>query len=203
MREMLNYDDTYRLALLTSDPMSFIEKRWGDSKPYYQQFIAPLADRYTNLNTMEIGSGFGRYTKHIVPNTKLMYAIDPSLICRKFLSEQFKDIIVLHPDKINHIPNNSIDLAFSFSTMLHFNKDEMLFYLKHIGTKLKSGGHFVLHYMNPTSSKSLLSSSRYVFYEETQLTDLSKPFGLSKIKSEIPQKAIIPGHTVMTLRKQK
>ena len=96
MNEFQNYDNTYLEALKTKDPIEFIEKRWGDATPYYTEFIQPVVFNRVGLNVVEVGAGFGRYTKLIEGKSDVVYAIEPSKLCREFLTKTVLIQVVLH-----------------------------------------------------------------------------------------------------------
>jgi len=203
MRFGLDYDNTYKEALASDNPIYFIEKRWGDSTPYYIQFVEPYVLNRFDMDIMEIGAGFGRYTRHVLSVAKNIYAVDISDISRAFIAKVFTSkVLPMHPNHIHSIPDDSIDLVFSFSTMLHFNRDDMIWYLDRVPSKMKIGSHFILHYMDAATGKCMLDNKRYEFYNENELVDMYKTYGLTAIKAETPHKTIIAGHRVIVFRRQ-
>ena len=210
MKDSQNYDETYKKALRTNDPSAFINKRWGDPKPYFNEFIKPLIKK--NMNVVEIGSGFGRYTNLILPNCDILYGIEPSSVCRNFLSKN-KKIKMLSPDALDKIPNNSIDLTFSFSTMLHFNLYEIWWYIKSCTNKLKNNGYLIIHYSSFESGgieiftrrniKKFGETDIYCFHHSSQIKELANTLKLKVICDKSPKQLLVKGHRIITLRKEK
>jgi len=210
MRNMLDYDNTYKKALATKDPIAFINNRWGDPKPYFDQFVKPyIKDGYTSI---EIGSGFGRYTQLLQRHSKLIYAIDASDVCRSFLKKVFNtEIKVLPPGQVGAIPDQSLDIGITFSTMLHFNQYEIGWYMKRLEKKMHSGAKFVLHYADLNAASGSLKSNvsnrfgdvgRYNFYVPAMIKAISSEFGFRTLTVEEPKKPIVRGHMVAILSRR-
>ena len=210
MNKFQDYDDSYKLALQSKDPIDFIEKRWGSPMPYYKEFLSPLVKK--KMNVIEIGSGFGRYSKLILPYCRFLYAIEPSKLCRIFLTKNFTKIKALSPNELDNI-KDEIDLIFSFSTFLHFNLYEIWFYLKALSPKLKKNGNMILHYMSFESNgfklfkkskiKNFGEVGRYFFHSPSQIKKLAKDFHMISTNDKTPEIQLVPGHRVITLRKIK
>jgi SAM-dependent methyltransferase len=208
-----NYDESFKLALQSPDPIAFIQGRWGDPKPYFNEFVMPYVSNRTNLNVVEIGSGLGRYTNLVAPYSNKIYAVEPSEICRSFLFKHFGGKVnVLVPNTIDTIPNN-IDIMFSFSTMLHFSLYEMWWYIKDIAAKLVVGGKMIIHYSSFESisgddlfvqhtMKEFGDGGIYCFHESSQLRVLGKHAKMNVIVDKEPKAVIVPGHRVMVLCKE-
>ena len=205
-----DYDDTYKEALKTNDPRGYTIKKWGDPKPYFQQFIEPILLGKSNLNTVEIGAGMGRYTELVKPYAKMIYAIESSLLCLPVLSQT--KITAVHTSEVDTIPNG-IDLVYTFSTMLHFTLYEIWFYLNKLCPKVSPDGWFVLHYSSfdsnggadyfiKTAPKEFGETGRYCFHNSKELIKLFQHFFFDIILDSEPTKPIIPGHRVLTMRRR-
>lgn len=211
MTEFQNYDNTYEKALKTNDPIEFIEKKWGSAEPYYNEFIAPVIGNLVNINVVEVGAGFGRYTKIAEHKTNIIYAIEPSVLCRDFLTKNFEKVKSLDTNELDQIPNN-IDLVYSFSCMLHFNLYEIWFYMKNLSEKLKKGGNMILHYSSFESGGLKIfkkqvgdnfgDNGRYCFHHSTQLLALANELKLKFMGDKTPKNQIVPGHRVIRFIKK-
>ena len=218
MRERrFDYSGTYWKALESQDPIKFIDDKWGSPFPYYNEFILPLIKNKTRLNIVEIGSGFGRYSGLVIPYCSTFYAIDSSDICCAFLGTHFDTNIVkcLSMNELDTIPNN-IDLIFSFSTMLHFNLYEIWWYINKLANKIKDDEHFVIHYSSFESSDGVDffingcckncdnfgDTGLYRFHHSSQIKLIAEKYKLYIIDDKEPDNVIVPGHRVITLRKE-
>jgi len=199
-----SYDDTYRHALASSNPFAYIEKTWGDPKPYFTRFLFPYISQKHVV--VEIGAGFGRYTSLVVPLCQKVYAVEVSEMCLKFLNERnvaFPLPVNVTPvraselDKIEH----GIGFAFSMSTMLHFSLGEIYWYMKELAPRFFSGAKFVIHYMDLESGLEMFRKRHgtfdvgtYCFHSPESLRLIGQAAGLALDSIEIPEEPIIAGH---------
>jgi len=142
-----------------------IAKAVIDWKFRFQKF--PYFKKINKYNALEIGFGGGRLLSQSCKLFKKVYGIDIHknfLMSKIFLNKNGIDNFeLLHRNKINLIPNHSIDLVYSFIVFQHFDSiKEVDFYLYHIKRLLAPEG--VAHiYFGKNKSKGIKATSSNEF----------------------------------------
>jgi hypothetical protein len=148
-----DYNQTFQLALQQKDPIQFLNQRWGDPHNYYNEFLSE--QDLWNKSILEIGSGLGRYTNILCEKSKLiLHIIEPSMICRNFLSIKLLGKV----DCYNNIEfliksNIKIDFVVSFSTFCHFNFYECCWYIKQLSNIIVPNGKVLIQYSSLKDTK--------------------------------------------------
>lgn len=125
--------------------------QWGDpdSSPpltyIRDQYLRPYIGAETYV--IEIGPGGGRWTRYM-KDVKQLYAIDYH---QDILNElrgtlRWRNISFIknNGDDFPGIPENSIDLVFSFGVFVHLDIDIIERYLKHMKPLLKTGANAII-----------------------------------------------------------
>lgn len=169
---------------------------WGDPekemwlKPVLHDFLLPAIRRRSRL--CEIGSGGGRWSRHLIQSGKPTLLIDgvqssETIIRAQPITTDWSKVeFLVSPD--GNVPNKyygQYDYVFSFDTFVHFDLDLVLNYLRSISLMLQPGGVLHLHYGDLLSAQwfsklddwgSACQSFRYIGREE--MIALLPRFGL-------------------------
>ncbi len=143
---------------------------WPWGTPIMEGFLLPFLG--PDKTVMEIGSGGGRWSQFIVPNSKRALLVDGTPACETAIRGHFgrmlegKDVqFLVSPDgKLPKVKTGSVDFVFSFDTFVHFDADLFFEYVKTIARVLKKGGVLSLYYSFDASYK--LPFFRYYDNEE-------------------------------------
>ncbi len=104
-------------------------------------------------NILEIAPGFGRWSKYLSTFANKYIGVDLAEKCINVCKEKFKSQknmrFYLNNGKSLHMAkNDSLDLIFSFDSLVHADKDAMEPYIFEFAKKLKEGGYAFIHHSN-------------------------------------------------------
>ncbi len=127
---------------------------WGGSDMEWYGTLLPRLHSYLPVNTMlEIAPGFGRWTQYLKNYAKKIYLVDLSKTCIDHCRQRFKDEIHFEYFQNNGkslamIPSCSIDLVFSFDSLVHGEANVIKAYIKQLAQKLTPNGVGIIHHSN-------------------------------------------------------
>ncbi len=127
---------------------------WGGAYSQWKWCLYPRIQQYMPVKTvLEIGPGFGRWTEYLLRECDDLFLVDLSESCIEACRDKFnnsKNINYFVNDgySLDMIEDDSIDLAFSFDSLVHAERDVIEGYLEQISTKLKDNGVGVIHHSN-------------------------------------------------------
>lgn len=127
---------------------------WGGSEPQWFGAIFPRIHSFVPTGTiLELAPGFGRWTKYLKNCCEHLVIVDLSENCikacqRRFASESHITYHVNDGKSLAMVPDRSIDLVFSFDSLVHAEVDVIQGYLNQMPTKLKSNGVGFIHHSN-------------------------------------------------------
>lgn len=142
-----------------SDPWGTVYNQWAWT-------IFPRIRRYLPARRiLEIAPGFGRWTNYLKDLCKELVVVDLNELCIKRCKQRFsssKNIAYYVNDgrTLGMIPDNSIDFAFSFDSLVHVECDVIEAYLSQLSRKLKPNGVGWFHHSNLGSYKLFLQINR-------------------------------------------
>ncbi len=116
--------------------------------------ILPRLHRYVPASTiLEIAPGFGRWTNFLKDMCDRLILVDLSERCikacqRKFGSYGHVEYYVNDGLSLEMIYDGSVDLVFSFDSLVHAERDVMESYVSQIGQKLALNGVAFIHHSN-------------------------------------------------------
>jgi ubiquinone/menaquinone biosynthesis C-methylase UbiE len=116
--------------------------------------ILPRIHRYLPAPTiLEVAPGFGRWTHFLKASCRELVLVDLSEKCIEACKERFKleSHITYHVNdgkSLDMVKDNSIDLMFSFDSLVHVEKDVIQAYLEQLAKKLKPNGVGFIHHSN-------------------------------------------------------
>lgn len=129
-------------------------KPWGGSENMWFSALYPRFRAFLPAqHILEIAPGFGRVTNHLRKYCQRLSIVDlvPKCIdaCReRFAGDTHIDYYVNDGRSLEMIPDNSVDFAVSWDSLVHVEHDTVRAYLTHLATKLKPGGIGFIHHSN-------------------------------------------------------
>ncbi len=135
---------------------------WGSAQFQWTVSILPRIQRFLPAKTiLEIAPGHGRWTQFLLSQCERLIAVDLSPTCIESCKRRFANNsrLELHKNdgmSLAMIPDESVDFAFSFDSLVHAEAGVLLQYVKQLGRKLRPGGAGFLHHSNAAGYRSLL-----------------------------------------------
>jgi hypothetical protein len=128
---------------------------WGGSEAQWFGCIYPRIHGFLPADrVLEIAPGFGRWTKFLLPATKIEYlGIDISEECVNRCRDIFRDVdkALFYPNdglSLNMVPDEMFDFVFSFDSLVHAEIDVLEAYIPQILKKLRCNGVAFIHHSN-------------------------------------------------------
>jgi 2-polyprenyl-3-methyl-5-hydroxy-6-metoxy-1,4-benzoquinol methylase len=127
---------------------------WGGSELQWLETIFPRLHAFVPTETiLEIAPGFGRWTQYLKTLCKNLVVVDLSEKCIQACKERFSSYahITYHVNdgkSLDMIPDGSIDLVFSFDSLVHAEEDVLQAYINQLARKLKRDGVGFIHHSN-------------------------------------------------------
>jgi len=127
---------------------------WGNSETQWFSSLYPRIHRFLPCdNILEIGPGFGRWTKHLVKYLRNKYVgVDLSDKCISFCKKIFDgEQTSFHRNdgmNLSMVEDGSCDFVFSFDSLVHAEIDVFESYIPQIINKLKKNGIAFIHHSN-------------------------------------------------------
>ena len=127
---------------------------WGGSEPQWFGAIYPRLHRLLPASSiLEIAPGMGRWTRFLLPLCRQYVGVDISLECVRGCQERFAGVPharFVHNDgvSLSEVEDHSVDLIFSFDSLVHAEFDVFTSYIPQILQKMNEGGVAFLHHSN-------------------------------------------------------
>jgi SAM-dependent methyltransferase len=143
-----NQDYDWRLA---GEPWS---KAWGSSAAEWYGCIYPRIRRFLPASTiLEIAPGFGRWTEFLLEHCDALIGIDLTPKCVDGCRQRFADRLGASFEtndghSMPTVADSSVDLAFSFDSLVHVEAETLHGYLAELARVLRPGGVAFLHHSN-------------------------------------------------------
>jgi ubiquinone/menaquinone biosynthesis C-methylase UbiE len=128
-------------------------RRWGGSLSQWRSCIWPrLAPFLPTASLLEIAPGHGRWTHYLLPNCESYLGVDLAESCVSICQERFAGsgarFAVGDGRSLPMAEDRSVDLVFSFDSLVHCEADVINGYLHEISRVLTADGVAVLHHSN-------------------------------------------------------
>lgn len=129
-------------------------KAWGGSRAQWLYTLFPRISRWLPATSIcEIATGYGRWTEYLIPLAGKYTGIDLSPACVQGCRERFSAAEnaafgVTDGRTISGVDDESVDLVFSFDSLVHCERDVMAAYVQECLRVLKPGGVAFLHHSN-------------------------------------------------------
>ncbi|MEB3072062.1 class I SAM-dependent methyltransferase [[Mycobacterium] vasticus] len=127
---------------------------WGGSEPQWFGSLYPRLHRVLPASSiLEIAPGMGRWTKFLLPLCRNYVGVDISLECVRGCQKTFADAHharFMHKDgySLSEVEDHSVDLVFSFDTLVHAEFDVLKRLIPQILQKLNERGVAFIHHSN-------------------------------------------------------
>lgn len=129
-------------------------KPFGNSEAQWWFLVMPRIHRWLPAKTiLELGVGHGRWTKFLLRNCEQLTAVDLSPACVEYCRNVFGEderrrFVVNDGMSLPQVPDASVDLIFSFDSLVHAEADALASYLLEFRRVLKAGGTGFIHHSN-------------------------------------------------------
>lgn len=127
--------------------------RWGGPDMQWYWCLLPRIKHHLPAPTiLDIGPGFGRWTKYLLEHCQSMVLVDISEKCIEACRQRFGEESITYQvgsgDSLEFLADRSIDFAFSWEALVYVEADGVESYLKDLAQKLKPEGRAFLHHSN-------------------------------------------------------
>ena len=129
-------------------------RQWGTSYMHWYGTLLPRIRSFLPVQTiLEIAPGFGRWTEFLMDYCDNLAVVDLSEKCIEACKERFADCsqityFVNDGMSLDMIPDNSIDVIFSFDSLVHADDTIISTYISQFPRKLKQNGVAIIHHSN-------------------------------------------------------
>lgn len=127
---------------------------WGGSESQWFGCILSRLGSYLPVRTiLEIAPGYGRWTRFLMGHCVRLIGIDLSEACVRHCQQRFSDypqaeFHVNDGKSLSAVADGSIDLVFSFDSLVHAEDDVLEAYVEQIAQKFSPNGLGFLHHSN-------------------------------------------------------
>ncbi len=127
---------------------------WGGSEAQWFGSLYPRLHRFLPAKSiLELAPGMGRWTKFLLPLCDKYLGIDLSLECvsgcrRIFEQTHHAEFVQNDGYSLCAVEDDSVDLVFSFNSLVHVGLDVFEHYVPQIVRKLRRGGFAFIHHSN-------------------------------------------------------
>jgi SAM-dependent methyltransferase len=141
---------------------------WGGTPALWYGALLPRIHAWVPTETiLEIAPGYGRWTHYLKDLAQRLIAVDLSDQCIEHCRERFSDSnnIEFHVNdgrSLEMVDDFSVDVAFSFDSLVHAEPDVLAEYLRQLARKLKPTGIGFIHHSNLGEYRALNALSRRV-----------------------------------------
>lgn len=121
---------------------------------FWFRSILPRLHAHLPAGTLlEIAPGFGRWTAYLAGHCARLIAVDVTERCVELCRERFAgrpgtEFHLNDGESLPMVADGSIDLAFSFDSLVHVEAAQIRAYLFELGRVLKMGGSGFIHHSN-------------------------------------------------------
>ncbi|MCA9394765.1 MAG: class I SAM-dependent methyltransferase [Candidatus Omnitrophica bacterium] len=127
---------------------------WGTVDMQWYGTLLPRLHQFVPAGTiLEIAPGYGRWTHYLQNLGDSIIIVDLVQKCIEYCQERFRESknISYHVNdgkSLAMIPNGSVDLIFSFDSLVHVEEDVIQNYIGEFARVLKPGGYGFIHHSN-------------------------------------------------------
>jgi SAM-dependent methyltransferase len=131
--------------------------------PRIQAFLTHDDGSPKDQTILEIGPGFGRWTKYLKGLSTRLILVDlaPKCIeaCRlRFASDSHIEYLINDGRSLAAVPDGAVDFIFSMDSLVHAEEDAIDAYLVQIATKLRHNGIGFVHHSNLGEFSALIGT---------------------------------------------
>ena len=151
---------------------------WGGPEFQWAVTVLPRIQRFLPAGlVVEIGCGFGRWTRFLKDHCERLVAVDLSDRCieacrKRFAADPGMRFVLTDGTTLGQVAAGSVDLVFSFDSLVHADCAVLEAYLEEIATVLKPEGAAFIHHSNVGEYREVLDGIRSVQGLEAELQRL-------------------------------
>ena len=129
-------------------------RAWGGPQSQWITCIWPrIAAFLPASSVLEIAPGYGRWTEYLLPQSTSYMGVDLSESCVRACTDRFADqphatFAVNDGMTLPMVADESVDLIFSFDSLVHVEADVVHSYLREFGRVLSPDGVAFIHHSN-------------------------------------------------------
>jgi ubiquinone/menaquinone biosynthesis C-methylase UbiE len=167
----------------------------GPSFQWYASLLPRLQGFLPCSSIVEIAPGFGRWTHFLKDHCQELIGIDLSAECISACKERFKDyphlsFSVNEGKALTGVEDRSVDLVFSYDSLVHVESDVIYSYLKEIERVLALNGKAFLHHSNVGAYSFEEARAHNLHWRgpsvsATLIREIAKRIGLEVISQEM------------------
>jgi SAM-dependent methyltransferase len=141
---------------------------WGGSEGQWWGTLMPRLHAFLPTGTiLELGPGHGRWTQYLKDLCDELILVDVAETCIDACRARFEsaDNISFHVNdgkSLDAVPSASVDLAFTFDSLVHAEADVLEAYAHELGRTLKSDGVAFIHHSNLGAYRGLTALTKKV-----------------------------------------
>ena len=141
---------------------------WGGTETQWREAVRPRIERYVPTGTiLELGPGYGRWSQYLKDLADRLVLVDLTPECIAACRERFATAtnVAYHVNdgrSLDMVADSSIDLCFSFDSLVHAEADVLAAYLEQLARKLAPDGVGVVHHSNMGRYRRLSRLTRAV-----------------------------------------
>jgi SAM-dependent methyltransferase len=141
---------------------------WGGTELLWYGTLLPRLHAFLPASTiLELGPGHGRWTQYLKEVADRLVLVDLAEACIAACRERFgaDGNISYHVNdgrSLDMVPDRSIDLVFSFDSLVHAEADVLETYLSQLATKLTPDGVGFIHHSNMGAYRRAAGLARMV-----------------------------------------
>jgi SAM-dependent methyltransferase len=141
---------------------------WGDTPAlWYGALLPRLHAMLPAESILEIAPGYGRWTEYLKDLTEHLVIVDLTEKCIEHCRDRFASSanIAYHVNdgrSLEMVEDDSIDLVFSFDSLVHAEPEIIGGYLEQLARKLRPDGIGFLHHSNAGTVKRLSALTRRI-----------------------------------------
>ena len=139
---------------------------WGGTDNLWRTMLEPRLSGILPVDVcVEIACGYGRITTYLAPRCRRLIAVDigencVAACCERFAMSPHVEVYLNDGYTLPTVADRSVDLVFSFDSLVHVDEQVMRSYLREIRRVLRRGGRAVLHHSNLAAQRRALWYSR-------------------------------------------
>jgi hypothetical protein len=139
---------------------------WGNAESQWWGSLYPRLHAFVPCDAiLEIAPGFGRWTQYLKNLCQHLTVVDLTERCIKHCQERFADCshityAVNDGKSLSAVADQSIDLAFSFDSLVHAEADVLEAYVNQLVGKLRPEGVGFIHHSNALGYRRYFSLAR-------------------------------------------
>lgn len=181
---------------------------WGSSEAQWYGSLLPRLRQFLPTHTvLEIAPGYGRWTRQLTRVCERYIGVDVTAVCTEHCARQFAGLnatfVTNDGYDLSAVQDGSIDLVFSFDSLVHVEQDVLSAYVGQIVSKLRPYGVAFLHHSNLASLPIAAIGDRSKSVDGATIRSMVAGAGGQILRQEIIQWDVVAGLDCLTLFSRK